>query len=186
MRFYLETERLILRELQETDIDGIFELDSNIDVHKYLGNNPIKTIHQAEKIITFIRDQYKERGIGRFAAIEKSSGEFIGWSGLKLNEGEKEELNGFQNFIDIGYRLIPRFWGKGYASESAFACLDFGFKQMNYNVIYGAAEIENIGSNKVLQKIGLQYINEFSFENVLTNWYELKKENYGNSKMFGV
>lgn len=94
MKFYLETERLILREILETDIEGMFELDSNATVHKYLGNNPITSKDQAAKIIQFIRTQYEELGIGRFAAIEKSSGDFIGWSGLKLNVGEKEELNG--------------------------------------------------------------------------------------------
>ncbi|CAM1339091.1 GNAT family N-acetyltransferase [Tenacibaculum aestuarii] len=178
MKFYLETERLILREFRESEIEGIFELDSNAEVHKYLGNNPITTYKQAEDIITFFEEQYKERGIGRFAAFEKESGEFIGWSGLKLNTGEKEELNGFTDFIDIGYRFIPRFWGKGYASESAFACLDFGFKEMNYDIIYGAADVENIGSNKILQKIGLQFVNEFGFKGVDVNWYELKKSDY--------
>lgn len=179
MKFYLETEHLILREFRESETEGIFELDSNAEVHKYLGNNPITTYKQAEDIITFFEEQYKERGIGRFAAFEKESGEFIGWSGLKLNTGEKEELNGFTDFIDIGYRFIPRFWGKGYASESAFACLDFGFKEMNYDIIYGAADVENIGSNKILQKIGLQFVNEFSFKGVDVNWYELKKSDYG-------
>ncbi len=179
MKFYLETERLILREFRESETEGIFELDSNPEVHKYLGKNPITTYKQAEDIITFFEEQYKERGIGRFAAFEKSSGEFIGWSGLKLNTGENEELNGFTDFIDIGYRFIPRFWGKGYASESAFACLDFGFKEMNYDVIYGAADVENIGSNKILQKIGLQFVNEFGFKGVDVNWYELKKSDYG-------
>ncbi|MDE0536885.1 GNAT family N-acetyltransferase [Tenacibaculum sp. L6] len=179
MKFYLETERLILREFRKSETEGIFELDSNPEVHKYLGNNPITTYKQAEDIITFFEEQYKERGIGRFAAFEKESGEFIGWSGLKLNTGEKEELNGFTDFIDIGYRFIPRFWGKGYASESAFACLDFGFKEMNYDIIYGAADVENIGSNKILQKIGLQFVNEFSFKGVDVNWYELKKSDYG-------
>ena len=179
MKFYLETERLILREFRESETEGIFELDSNAEVHKYLGNNPITTYKQAEDIITFFEEQYKERGIGRFAAFEKESGEFIGWSWLKLNTGEKEELNGFTDFIDIGYRFIPRFWGKGYASESAFACLDFGFKEMNYDIIYGAADVENIGSNKILQKIGLQFVNEFGFKGVDVNWYELKKSDYG-------
>lgn len=179
MKFYLETERLILRELQESDLKGIFELDSNPEVHKYLGKKPITTYQQAEAIIAFIKQQYEQRGIGRFACIEKTSGDFIGWSGLKLNQGEKEELNGFTNFIDIGYRLIPKFWGKGYASEAAFACLDFGFKEMNYDIVYGAAETENIGSNKILQKIGLRYVNDFVFEGHEAKWYELKKSDYG-------
>lgn len=178
MKFYLETERLILRELLESDLEGIFELDSNPLVHKYLGNKPISTKTQASEGIQFIRQQYEERGIGRFAAVEKSTGDFIGWSGLKLNTGLKEELNGQQDFIDVGYRFIPRYWGKGYATESALASLEFGFETMDYPIIVGAAEVDNIGSNKVLQKIGLQFINEFYYTDIKCYWYELKKEDY--------
>jgi len=178
MQFYIETERLILREVIEQDVDGMFELDSNPIVHQYLGKKPITTKQQAKNVVKFIRQQYEERGIGRFATIEKASGEFIGWSGLKLNVGKKEELNGKQNFYDIGYRFMPRYWNKGYATESSIAILDFGFKTLKLKKIVGAAEIENIASNKILLKIGLQFINEFDFENAKVNWYELKKENY--------
>ncbi|MBA6156129.1 GNAT family N-acetyltransferase [Tenacibaculum sp. S7007] len=180
MKFYLETERLILREIFESDIDGMFELDSNEEVHEYLGKNPIKTKEQALINIQFIRTQYEEFGIGRFACIEKSSGNFIGWSGLKFNTGEKEKLNEHQDFIDIGYRFIPKYWGKGYGHESAVACLEYGFNQMNYDTIYGAADIDNIGSNKILSKIGLQFVNEFTYKEVKVNWYELNKSDYGN------
>jgi len=179
MKFYIETERLILRELRDTDIDGIFKLDSNAKVHQYLGNNTITTKEEAQRNINFIKEQYSERGIGRFAAIEKDSGDFIGWSGLKLNLGKKESLNGFHDFIDIGYRFIPRYWKKGYGYESALACLKFGFQQMNYTIIYGAADVENIGSNKILRKIGLHFINEFDHQKIKVNWYELEKKNYG-------
>ncbi len=181
MQFYIETERLILRDILETDVDGIFELDSDPIVHKYLGEDPIKTKQKAAEIIQFIKQQYKNLGIGRFAAIEKASGDFIGWSGLKLNTGEKEALNGRTDFYDIGYRFIPRYWRKGYATESSLATLDFGFNKLNLETIVGAAEIENIASNKVLQKIGLKFINDFTYDNVQCKWYELNKDEYAKT-----
>ena len=116
MTHYIETERLILRRFKNSDVENIFKLDSNKEVHKYLGKKPIKTLKEAEKIISFFHLQYEERGIGRFAALEKSSGKFMGWAGLKLNKGEQEMLNGYTNFIDIGYRFLLSFWGKGYAT----------------------------------------------------------------------
>ena len=88
--------------------------------------------------------------------------------------------NGFDNFIDIGYRLIPKYWKKGYGLEAAIACLEFGFKTLNYDIIYGAADVKNLGSNKILQKIGLQFVNEFNYDDTAVNWYQLKKENYEN------
>ena len=179
MTHYIETKNLILREFRDTDVDGIFKLDSDKEVHKYLGNNPIKTLEEAEKIISFFYLQYKERGIGRLACVEKPSGKFIGWAGLKLNLGEKEMLNGYTNFIDIGYRFLPSFWGKGYATEASLASIEYGFKKLKYHVIYGAADIENKASNKVLKKIGLNFINQFDFKDVKCNWYELKNNEYG-------
>jgi len=178
MNFYLETDRLILRNLSANDLEGLFQLDSDPLVHKYLGNKPISTKREALHNLECILSQYKERGIGRFAVIEKSSGDFIGWSGLKLNAGEKEELNGQRDFIDIGYRFTPKYWGKGYAFESATACLKFGFEQMNYPIIVGAAEVDNIASNKVLSKIGLNFVNRFHYTDIPCHWYELKKEKY--------
>ena len=181
MPFYLETDRLILRELLETDVDGIYELDSDPRVHTYLGNKPIKTKDKAAQIVHFVRKQYRELGIGRFAAIEKSSGDFIGWSGLKFNTGAKEALNGKQDFYDIGYRLIPRYWGKGYATESSLAALKYGFEKLKIDTICGAAEDANSASNKILKKIGLQFINEFIYEGKPVNWYELKRTAYGKN-----
>lgn len=179
MKIYAETERLILREILPTDLEDMFEMDSNPKVNKYLGIEPVTSREQTEKYIQFIREQYAGRGIGRWAAIEKASGDFIGWSGIKLNTGEEDSLNGKQNFYDIGYRFIPRYWGKGYATESALVALDYGFKVKQYDVIAGIALIENIGSNKVLQKIGLQHIEDFKYEDTTACWYELNREDYG-------
>ena len=178
MRIFVETERLILREILPSDVDGMFELDSDPLVHKYLGNAPIQTIAQAKKGIEFIRKQYVERGIGRWAAIEKSTGDFIGWSGLKLNI-KGEEFNDKVNFYDVGYRFIPRYWGKGYATESALAALKYGFETMKLKTIVGAAEEDNIGSNKVLLKIGLRYCNDFIYDGINCKWYELNRNEYG-------
>ena len=72
-----ETDRLILRELEESDVDGIFELDSNKKVHQYLGKNPIKTKEQVQESIQFILNQYKNLGVGWFVCIEKTTGEFM-------------------------------------------------------------------------------------------------------------
>jgi len=176
MKIFAETERVILRELVETDDIGMFELDADPEVHRYLGNKPLTTIEQSQKEIGFIRQQYIDFGIGRWAVIEKTTGNFLGWSGLKLNT---KEVNKHSHFYDIGYRLIKKFWGKGYATESAIAALDYGFNELNLQTIYGMADVENTGSNKVLKKIGLTYMETFDYSGILHNWY--KMEHFSNT-----
>jgi len=176
MKVFVETERIILREILPADAAGMFELDSNPIVHKYLGNTPVKNIEQSAKMIENIRAQYINQGIGRWAVVEKASGDFMGWSGLKLNF--ERSYNGRSNFHDIGYRLIPKYWGKGYATESALAALDYGFNKLNLDNIVGLADVDNLASNAILKKIGLQYIEQFIYEDQDVNWYELKKNEY--------
>ena len=182
MNIYIETDHLILRDLLDTDLEGMYELDSDPLVHKYLGNTPISTKQQAQDNIDFIRHQYKVRGIGRWAVVEKSTGEFTGWSGIKLNQGPKDALNGYDNFYDIGYRFIPRYWGKGFATESALKALEYGFNQLRLDTIYGAADVENIASNTVLKNIGLKFVNNFIYHDGATiAWYALNNKDYAKT-----
>lgn len=174
MTFYIETERLILRELRLTDLEGMFELDSDPEVHRYLGNKPVKTRAESQKILESVLNQYKERGIGRWAAIEKSTGDFIGWSGIRLNT--EYNMNGFTKYYDIGYRLIQRYWGKGYATESGKAALNYAFDAMQLPEVYATTEIGNQASHNALIKIGFKYVEDFYFEQEQLNlrWYKVK------------
>ncbi len=175
MKNYIETERLILREFLPTDDVEMFELDSNAEVHKFLGNNPIHTIEQARAVIESVRKQYVENGIGRWATIEKASGHFIGWSGLKYI---KEYENNHINYYDVGYRFMPQYWGKGYATESAKAAIEYGFNKMQLQEIIGAANELNIASRKVLEKCGLKFIEQFQWRNITCDWLKITQSEW--------
>jgi RimJ/RimL family protein N-acetyltransferase len=177
MKFYLETERLILRDILPKDEEAFFEMDSKPEVHIYLGNNPVTNRDQIKEVIQHVRQQYEENGIGRWAVIEKESGNFIGWSGLKLiTEYENKHIN----FYDVGYRLHPTYWGKGYATESAKAALAYGFNELKINDIYGIAHIENKASRHALEKCGLKFIEKFEFQmwKVQCDWLKISKEEW--------
>lgn len=174
MNIHIETDRLILRDLELTDAQGIFELDSDSEVHEYLGNHPIKTLEEAEDIIRFIRNQYITNGIGRWAIIDKKTKEFIGWSGLKYEEVLRDNFS----YYDLGYRLIKKYWGRGIATETAIASLKYGFNTLNLNEICAAADVNNMGSNKILQKIGMQFKETFNYDNALHNWYAITKNEW--------
>ena len=96
-----------MRDLSKQDALGIFKLDSDSEVHTYLGKNPLKTIEEAEKNIIHIQKQYIKNGIGRWAVIEKESGEFIGWSGFKFINGV---INNRTQYYDLRYRFIRQYW----------------------------------------------------------------------------
>lgn len=175
MKIFAETDRLIMRELLPSDAAGIFALDSDPEVHRYLGNNPIKTIEQAEAAIAGIRQQYETNGIGRWAVIDKSGQEFVGWSGLKY----ETQIRSYP-YYDLGYRLRPKFWKQGIATETAQLALAYGFNTLGWEIICAAADPANIGSNRVLQKIGMQAGDPFEFEGMMINWYELTQSQWQN------
>jgi len=172
MKTFVETERLILRTLLETDVNGMFELDADPVVHTYLGNKPIATIEQASEAISFIRKQYITNGIGRWAIIEKETNAFVGWGGFKFIT---ELTNGHQNYYDLGYRLLRRFWGKGYATESALGAIDYAFNELKLSTIYAIADSQNLPSIKVLEKCNFKYVEMFDYFSAPHCWYELKK-----------
>lgn len=170
---FLETERLILRPFLEDDVDRLFLLDSNPEVMKYVGVKPLTKKEQSAEVIKMIQKQYLENGIGRLAVIEKESNLLIGWSFLKYLT---EEINGIKNVYDLGYRFLPEFWGKGYATESAKASIDFGFKEMNLDKICAHAHSENVASNNTLRKLGFQEKGTFKEPDGICIWYEINRE----------
>ncbi len=174
MDLILETDRLILREFKLSDAEAFFAMDSNPKVHQYLWNKPVQKMEETIEIIEFVRKQYIENGIGRFAMISKDTNEFIGWAGLKHNT---EKVNNKINFYDIGYRLDEKFWGKGYASEATFAWLKYAFETMNIKTIEAAAHTENVASNRILQKIGMQMTEQYLEDGISWNWYQLENNN---------
>ena len=171
MKIFAETDRLILRELVASDAEGLFAIDSDPDVHRYLGNNPVKSMEQIKDVIQFIRNQYVENGIGRWAMIEKTTHNFVGWAGLKLI---KEPTNHHCNYYDLGYRLHKNYWGKGFATEAAKASVDYGINQLNLKDIYGIADVNNVASKKVLEKVGLKFIETFNLEGTPHSWFHLQ------------
>ncbi len=165
MKTILQTPRLLLRELSVDDAEDFYELNQNPNVVKYTGDAPFESVSAAEDFLKNYND-YKRNGYGRWAVIEKDSGEFLGWCGLKFDGKE----------TDIGFRFFEKHWNKGYATESAKACLEYGFTELNLNEIVGRAMKENIGSVKVLEKIGMKFIKEMEFELHPGVLYRIRKE----------
>lgn len=174
MSLILETNRLIMRELVPSDATSMFELDGNPEVMKYLGGETMQSASEMVPVIEYIRSQYIEKGIGRYAVILKETDEFIGWSGIKY---VVEPENNFVNFYDLGYRFIERYWGKGYGYEAALPWIDFAFDVIKIDKLNADAHLQNIGSNRILQKLGFKFVNKYEYDGYPFNWYELQNPN---------
>ncbi|MES1216020.1 MAG: GNAT family N-acetyltransferase [Bacteroidota bacterium] len=152
MNVVIETNRLLLRTFTSEDAPLLYELNSDPEVIRYTGDL-MKDIDHAQQVLEqIILPQYALNNYGRWAVHIKPGLEFIGWCGLK-NRPERNE-------IDLGYRFMKKFWGKGYATEAAFACIKYGFEKLNLGCITGRAMPANIASLKVLEKCGMTYISE--------------------------
>lgn len=175
MSTIIETQRLIIREILPSDCDDMLELHSDPEVHRYLGNKTITNHDKIVETIHWLRKQYDTYGVGRWAMIDKRSNEFIGWTGLEM---VTKEINNHKNFYDLGYRLMKKYWGQGYATESAFASVDYAFTKLHVSEIFAIADVDNVGSNKILKKVGLKFIETFDLEGVMHNWYKLEEADY--------
>lgn len=153
MYIILETNRLLLRTFTLQDAGLIYDLNIDPDVTRFTGD-PVRDVDHARQVLeTVILPQYALYNHGRWAVLVKPTLEFIGWCGLKTRPERDFE-------IDLGYRFFKHSWGKGYATEAAFACIKYGFEKLILPRIVGRAIPDNKASIKVLEKCGMQYICE--------------------------
>lgn len=167
----LETQRLILREFQLEDFQQLAPILANPQVMKFSLAGILSPLQTQEKIASFITS-YAKYGFGKWAVIFKESNELIGYCGIAVeeidNQAEKE----------IGYRLDPRFWGRGLATEAATAALQYGFAQLKLPYILGIVEGENMKSVRVLKKLGMIYERDTIYHGIKMNVYRVTQNVY--------
>lgn len=162
MKIYLETQRMIFREITIEDEDNLMDLDSDPEVMKFLTLGTPSTREEIQATLIRIRDLFTKHN-GRFgiwAAIEKETGKFMGWF---LFRPDKEQPDN-TNRIEIGYRLKKEFWGKGFATEGSKALLTKGFEEFKIPQIFALAMKRNKASWNVMEKLGMTYIREFPYD----------------------
>lgn len=147
---FLETERLVLREFSQADAENLFMLDSDPGVMRFLnGGKPTPRVVVETDVLPKILAES-----GKWAAVEKSSGAFIGWFELSpagRRPGEAE----------LGYRLRTSTWGKGYATEGSLALIRKGFTALGLDRIVAFTMTVNTGSRRVMEKCGLTFVRTF-------------------------
>jgi len=153
-----------LREFSIEDAASMLELNSDPEVLKFTGDKAFSSLDEARLFLENY-NQYSLYGFGRWAVIQKSTGNFIGWCGLKYSATTDE--------VDIGFRFLKTVWNQGYAREAAQKCIELGFDIVGIKRIVGRAMVDNLASVKVLEKLGLTFLKEFDFDGEKGVIYEI-------------
>lgn len=169
MEIFLETERLILRQFTQDDASNLFELNSDPEVVRFTpdANQPIDyTIIQNQLLPKYIAYYEKYAGYGVWAAIEKSSQEFIGWFYFRpvVYASYFDSALANPSDIELGYRLRKNAWGKGYATEGAKALIFKGFSELGTQRVVAVALAVNLASRRVMEKVGLKFEKKVFYE----------------------
>ncbi len=160
MQVYLTTERLTLCQFTHADVDQLVALDSDPAVMRWLnGGVPTpRAVIEREILPRFLRSYQRRAGYGVWAAIERASGDFVGWFGFQPRDGaDLDEIDE----IELGYRLRRSAWGKGYATEGARALIRKGFTELGAQRIVATTYQDNLASRRVMEKAGLRLARTF-------------------------
>lgn len=141
----LESDRLLLRQWQETDFDPLYEMLSDVEVVKYLGGTPMDA-PTAWRHMAMVIGHWQLRGFGLWAVEEKTTGHMIGRVGIWHPHSWPA--------IEVGYTLHPKSWGKGYATEAAQMSAKAAFDHLNLDEIISIIHQDNIASQKVAERLG--------------------------------
>ncbi len=165
----IETERLLIRPFSMDDIKPAYVMNLDAEVSKYTGDGGIVSKKEIERRIQEdVIGDYKKYGFGRLAVELKGRNKFIGFTGLKYLE--------YMDEVDLGYRFMKEYWGKGIATESARACVNLGFETLGLSKMIAMVLPENRGSIRVLEKLNFEYEKDIIENNQLAKVYSLIKE----------
>ena len=157
MRVFLKTERLLLRRFTRADAQDLFDLDNDPEVMHFITGGRTTLREEVENDVLPAFLSYYEQGdrYGFWAAVEKSTGEFLGWFHFRSREG------GDPDEAELGYRLKRSAWGKGYATEGSRALIQKGFTELGVSRVFAETMVVNAASRRVMEKSGLAFVRTF-------------------------
>jgi RimJ/RimL family protein N-acetyltransferase len=155
--FRLETERLVLRDWRDGDIDPFAAMCADPRVMATLG--PLKSREETAAIIARLKAEAETHGYTMWAAERRADGAFLGWCGLSPGD-----VGPIEGKIEIGWRLAFDAWGQGYAREGAQACLAWGFGQLALDAIWAITTPGNLRSRGLMERLGMTRHRDLDFD----------------------
>ena len=162
MKQYLfKSRRLGFRNWLPSDTDKLAAINADKEVMAFFPST--RTRQETKSFISRMQQQYSEKGYCYFAIDELEDDTFIGFIGLSEQNYEAD----FTPCIDIGWRLAKTAWNKGYATEGAKRCLEYGLEKLKINKIYSIAPVINTKSVQVMKNIGMSKVKTFDHPQLL-------------------
>lgn len=153
-----ETERLRLRRFSMADVDALVELDSDPEVMRFLTGGvatPLATVRD-EQLPKLLAQYDRHPGLGRWAALDRGTGDFLGWFALDPSPDGTE--------AELGYRLRRSAWGRGLATEGSRALVRYAFDRVGVRRVWAETMAVNDRSRRVLAKAGLRHVRTFHLQ----------------------
>lgn len=167
----METERLILRQFRESDLDAFAEICANPEVMRFIGEfKPLDRMSTWRIIATHL-GHWQLRGYGMWAVEEKATGKLVGRVGLWNPEGWPE--------LEVGWMLDRAYWGRGFASEAGRASIDAAFRTLGVNHLISIIHPENAASMRVAERVGETFERTWTFHGLELQIYGLSRSQEG-------
>jgi RimJ/RimL family protein N-acetyltransferase len=147
----LRTERLLLRQWRDADLDAFAALNADPEVMRHLPARLSRP--ESDQMAGFIRGGLEERGWGLWAVGVPGGDPFVGFVGLNPVRFDSP----FTPAVEVGWRLARTAWGHGYATEAARAAVDFGFEQLGLDEIVSFTVAANRPSWRVMERLAMSY-----------------------------
>jgi len=168
---HLETERLILRRITMEDAEDLRALDADPEVRRRVDMPEAPSLAEVVGRILPRMLSFEEPGLGFFAAVERATGDFLGWFHFRRSEA-------WPDAVELGYRLKRAAWGKGLATEGARALVRKGFTEQGVRRVVASALAANTASTRVMEKCGLTLARRFDYKGQPAVWYALDREDW--------
>ena len=170
----LETSRVILRAFDDSDAQPLHQILSEPGVLRYFPSSIPPAMERVEKLVEIHKRHWEENGYGWWAAVDRDDEALIGWCGLGLLEETDE--------IEIKYLLKRSHWGRGIATEAAGVCVNYAFRDAQLDTIIGLAHPDNVASQRVLEKIGLNFRNRAEYFGMECFRFTMTKDQFDSNQ----
>jgi RimJ/RimL family protein N-acetyltransferase len=164
----ITTDRLTLRPLTTADVRPLHRIMSDAEVMRYFPSATPPSLDKVARLIDTQSDHWAEHGYGWWAVERRDRRGLIGWCGLQyLSETDETE---------VAYLLARTEWGQGFATEGARAALAYGFHRLRMECIVAIVHIDNMASQRVVEKAGLTLTHQATYWGMACHHYAVERD----------